>query len=123
MNLQRFETEHDEVLAAVSAAAAAERSAASGRGSAACRSAMRNMTDQEGIVRTYERAVLAVVLATVASLIVAIVMAFLGSRSGAIAGAIGTVVTGAAMSFVLKQRNDARKRLDALQRLRDKYCS
>ena len=120
MNLQQFETEHDEVLRAVSEAAVAERSAAGGRESAACRSATRSMADQEGIVRTYERAVLAVVLATVASLIVAIIMVFLGSRSGAIAGGIGTVVTGAAMGFVLKQRGDTRKRLDALRRLRDK---
>jgi hypothetical protein len=122
MNLRQFETEHDEVLNVVSKAAEAERSASRGQGSAACRSAGRNMADQEGIVRIYERAVLAVALATVASLIVAIAMAFFGSRSGAIAGAIGTVVTGAAMGFVLKQRNDARKRLDVLRRLRDKYC-
>lgn len=123
LSLQQFEEEHVAVLEAVKAASHGQQTPVGGPGSAACKTATQNMKDQDSIVRTYERCVLAVVLATVASLIVAIAMAFAGSRSGAIAGAIGTVVTGAAMGFVRAMRNDARKRLDVLRGLRDKYCT
>jgi len=122
MDLQQSEEEHDQTFETVRAAAAADRSEGIGQGSAASRTATRSLSDQDLIVRAYERAVLAVVFATVVALVVAIVMAFLGSRSGAVARAIVTVVTGAAMGFVLKQRNDARKRLHVRRRLRDKYC-
>lgn len=110
------------MLEAVASAAAAPQAQAMGKGSAACKTAERNLDDQEGLSRIYDRLVLAVAIATAAALITTIVILFIGGPGEAIAGGVGTIVTGVAMGFVLKQRQDARDREDALRDLRDKYC-
>lgn len=87
-----------------------------------CRGAERSYQRQELLTHGYELAVFAVAAATAISLIVAIGFALAERPAGAIAGAIGTVVTGAAMGFVIKMRNDARRQREVLRKIRDRYC-
>jgi hypothetical protein len=124
MGIEEFEAENQDMLEAVSSAAASTQGgAARGRDSTACRTATRNLANQQSLLNGFNIAVFAVAIAVVISLIVAITMLFLGKAGGAIAGGVGTIVTGTAMGFVLAQRNDARKQVAALTRLRDRYCS
>ena len=87
-----------------------------------CQTAKVMFRDQFGLYQIISRLVLVLVAATVIALVVAIGMALASRPAGAISGAIGTVVTGAAAGFVLKERSDARSRVDKLRALRERLC-
>lgn len=122
MELAEFKAAHESVLEAVSQASAQERAPTRGEDSAACRTAKRNLADAQNYLNAFNAIILAVAIATAVSLIVAIIMLFLERKGGAIAGGVGTIVTGAAMGFILKMRADARGQVKELTNLRDKYC-
>lgn len=88
-----------------------------------CNAAKVAWEDAHEWVQRFTTLVFVTATATVIVLVVGLGYAVAGKKAGAIAGGAGTVVTGTAAGFVLKERRNAERRQDAMRRVMDRICS
>jgi hypothetical protein len=87
-----------------------------------CEAARLAWDDAHEWVQRWQTLVFVVGTAVVITIVVALGFLIAGNNGAAVAGGAGTVVTGAAMGFVLKQRNDARADEKLKQAAMNKIC-
>lgn len=88
-----------------------------------CDAARLAWEDAHEWVQRWQTLVFIVGVAVVTTIVIALGFLVAGNNGAALAGGAGTVVTGAAMGFVLKQRGDARDDERKKQTAMNRICT